>query len=364
MAGAKRDYYEVLGVKKDADQKTIKDSFRKLALKYHPDRNKEPGAEERFKEIAEAYAVLSDPNKRATYDSGGFEGVSGFSHEDLFGGINFEDIFGKTGFDFDFGMGRGGIFDGLFGRRRTGPPKGQNIEINIELPLERIEKGGEEKIRYIRPQECSKCNGTGAKPGTQPKQCGACNGTGRHVQSRQEKGVTMQQITTCRTCMGKGTLIEQFCPSCHGRGMEEKAESISVKIPVGVEEGMVLRIPGHGIPSTENGGLSGDLFVVVHSAADPRFQRRGPHLWRTETISVAEAALGTKLEVPTLKDKVKVTIPAGTQPGSILRLKNKGLPEFNGRGKGDMFLDIEVHIPEKLSREERKLFEQLKEIGS
>jgi molecular chaperone DnaJ len=364
MATAKRDYYEVLGIQKDADQKTIKDSFRKLALKYHPDRNKEPDAEERFKEIAEAYAVLSDPKKRAGYDSGGFEGISGFSHEDLFGGINFEDIFGNTGFDFDFGMGRGSIFDGLFGRRRSGPPKGQNIELNIELPLERIEKGGEENIRYIRPQECSKCNGSGAKPGTEPKQCSSCSGTGRHVQSRQEKGVTLQQITTCKSCMGKGTIIKEYCPTCQGRGMEEKAESISVKIPVGAEEGMVLRIPGHGYPSSVNGGLTGDLYVVVHSSIDPRFERRGPHLWRTEKISVADAVLGTKLEVPTLRDKIKVTVPPGTQPGSILRLQDKGLPEFSGDGRGDMFLNIDVHIPEKLSSEERELYERLKKISN
>ncbi|HSG30388.1 MAG TPA: molecular chaperone DnaJ [Thermodesulfobacteriota bacterium] len=363
MASAKRDYYEVLGIKNDADQKTIKDSFRKLALKYHPDRNKAPDAEERFKEIAEAYAVLSDPKKRTRYDSGGFEGVSGFSHEDLFGGINFEDIFGSTGFDFDFGLGRGGIFDGLFGKRRTGPPKGQNIELNIELPLEQIEKGGEEQIRYNRPQQCSKCKGTGAKPGTEPTKCSDCNGTGRHMQSRQEKGVTMQQITTCTTCMGKGAFIKEYCPKCQGKGLEDKTEIISVKIPPGAEEGMALRIAGHGYPSSVNGGLAGDLYVVVHSSLDPRFQRRGPHLWRTETISVADAALGTKLDVPTLKDKVKVTVPPGTQPGSILRLHDKGLPEFSGDGRGDMFLNIEVHIPEKLNREERKLFERLKEIS-
>lgn len=356
---AQRDYYEVLGVARDAEQKAIKDAFRNLALKYHPDRNKEPGAEERFKEIAEAYAVLSDPKKRAEYDARGFAGVEGFSKEDLFGGIDFEDIFGGLNFDF------GSPFEGFFRRRSKGPERGANIEVELSVPLERVASGGEETVRLSRPVACRACRGIGSEGGAEPKKCEACNGTGRITRSsRQEKEhLLIQQISTCPVCHGRGSIIEHPCPVCHGSGSEEQEETLTVKIPRGVEEGMALRIPGKGMPSRDAGGETGDLFVVVRAKSDPRFERAGADLLRHETIPLTDAVLGTTLQVPTLDGSATVTIPPGTQPGSVLRLKGKGLPQFGNGRYGELYLRIEVRIPEKLSREEQELYERLRAIG-
>lgn len=359
MATARRDYYEVLGIPRDADEKAIKNAFRTLALKYHPDRNKAPDAEERFKEIAEAYAVLSDPKKRKEYDSAGFAGVAGFSPEDLIGGIDFGDIFG--GLNFDFG---GGLFDGFFGRRRRGPVRGANLEVEVTLPLERVMRGGEEQVHVGRPQVCAACNGSGAKAGTQPRACEACGGSGRQTRSRREgKGaVLIQQVTTCPACHGRGRIIDQSCPECRGEGEVEGEETLTVRIPIGVEEGMALRIPGRGMPSPDKNGSPGDLFVVVRTAPDPRFERAGADLWREEAIQVADAALGTTLTVPTLEKPAKVTVPAGTQPNAVLRLRGKGLPEFGGARRGDLYLRLLVQVPQQLGTEERGLYEKLRSL--
>jgi molecular chaperone DnaJ len=350
----------VLGVAKDTDQKAIKDAFRSLALKYHPDRNKEPGAEERFKGIAEAYAVLSDPKKRAQYDARGFAGVAGFSQQDLFGGINFEDIFGGLNFDF----GGDSPFERFFHRRRAGPPRGANIEVDLFVPLERVASGGEEKVRLSRPATCAACHGTGAEGGAAPRTCDACGGSGRLTRSRQEKKehVLIQQITTCPACRGRGSIVEHPCSKCRGSGEVEKEELLTIKIPQGVEEGMALRIPGKGMPSPESGGISGDLFVLVRTRSDPRFERAGADLLRQETISLTDAVLGATLEVPTLNGSASVSIPPGTQPGAVLRLKGKGLPEFGDGRHGELYLRIEVRVPEQLSREERELYERLRAI--
>lgn len=358
MATAQRDYYEVLGVPRNTDEKTIKDAFRRLALQYHPDRNKEPGAEEKFKEIAEAYAVLSDPKKRAEYDNRGFAAVSGFTSEDLFGGIDFGDIFGGQGFDFDRG---GGLFDRFFGRRRrTGPARGANAEVDLVVPLEQVLTGGEETVRLSRPQTCTACQGSGAEHGTTPRSCSACNGKGQQVKSRQESSVRVQQITSCSVCGGRGTIIDKVCTECKGRGEVEREETLTVKIPAGVEEGMVLRILGHGQLSKDAGGTPGDLYVIVRSAPDPRFERRGVDLWHTEIISVPDAVLGTYLEVPTLDGRAKVTVPAGTQPGEVLRLRGNGLPDFGGRKRGDLYVVLQVSVPNRLTPEERELYERLR----
>ena len=350
----------MLGVAKDTDQKAIKDAFRSLALKYHPDRNKEPGAEERFKGIAEAYAVLSDPKKRAQYDARGFAGVAGFSQRDLFGGINFEDIFGGLNFDF----GGDSPFERFFHRRRAGPPRGANIEVDLFVPLERVASGGEEKVRLSRPATCAACHGTGAEGGAAPRTCDACGGSGRLTRSRQEKKehVLIQQITTCPACRGRGSIVEHPCSKCRGSGEVEKEELLTIKIPQGVEEGMALRIPGKGMPSPESGGISGDLFVLVRTRSDPRFERAGADLLRQETISLTDAVLGATLEVPTLNGSASVSIPPGTQPGAVLRLKGKGLPEFGDGRHGELYLRIEVRVPEQLSREERELYERLRAI--
>lgn len=358
--GAQRDYYEVLGVPRDADQKAIKDAFRRLALKYHPDRNKSPDAEERFKEIAEAYAVLSDPSKRAEYDQRGFAGVADFSAEDLFGGIDFADLFGGLGFDFD--LDGGGLFDRFFRRRRAGPARGANLEIELTVPLERVVEGGEETVRFAGPHICPTCRGARTKPGTQPRACIACKGTGQQVRSRREGDVSFRQITVCPVCKGEGSLIDAPCPDCNGRGMAERAEALRVMIPAGIEEGMALRIPGHGLPSPQPGGAAGDLFVLVHTAPDARFERRGADLWREEILEVADAALGTQLDIPTLEGHATVKVPPGTQPGELLRLRGKGLPEFGGGRRGDLYLRLQVRVPEDLSHEERELYERLREL--
>ncbi len=352
----------MLGVAKDADQKAIKDAFRSLAMKYHPDRNKEPGAEERFKEIAEAYAILSDPKKRAEYDARGFAGVEGFSREDLFSGINFEDVFGGLNFDF----GGGSPFDMFFGRRRhAGPARGQNIEVELTIPLEKVASGGEEKVRLGRPSPCRACYGTGSEGGAPPKTCATCKGTGRVTQSsrREKEHVLIQQISTCPACHGRGSIIEHPCPVCRGSGNEDKEETLTVRIPQGVEEGMVLRIPGKGMPSQDRGGMTGDLYVVVRTRPDPRFERAGADLLRRETISLTDAVLGATLEVPTLDGTATVTIPPGTQPDAVLRLRGKGLPEFGNGKRGEMYLRLAVHVPERLTAEEKELYQRLRSLA-
>lgn len=367
MVNAQRDYYDVLGVPHDADAKAIKDAFRKLAMKYHPDRNKSPDAEAKFKEIAEAYAILSDPGKRADYDSHGFAGVAGFSAEDLFSGIDFDDIFGDTGFGMPFG---GGLFGDLFGRRRrrAGPARGRDLEVQLVIPLEKVNAGGEETVHFNRPVVCSACNGDGAEPGTRPRNCEACDGSGRQVFARDETkkrgAIHFQQITTCPVCHGQGTFVDHPCKQCAGTGKQQKDDKLSVTIPAGAEEGMALRIPGHGLPSEESGGETGDLYVIVRTAPDPRFMRRGADLWRTETLEIPDAVLGTTLRVATLDGHVDVKVPPGTQADEILRLRGKGLVKFGGYGRGDINLRLQLRVPDHLSREEKQLYEQLRKTRS
>jgi molecular chaperone DnaJ len=347
MATAQRDYYEVLGVARDADAKAIKDAFRKLALKYHPDRNKSPEAEAKFKEIAEAYAILSDPKKRADYDARGFAGVAGFSTEDLFSGIDFGDIFGDMGFDFG-----GGLFGDFFRRHRRprGPAPGGDLEVRLTIPLEVVNSGGEETVHFTRPMTCP-----------------ACHGSGQQVTTRKEtkeKGtISFQQITVCPVCHGQGVFIDEPCETCHGRGEVDKEDKLKVTIPAGVEEGTALRIPGHGLPSSDAGGVAGDLYVVVRSKSDARFERHGADLWRVETIEIPDAVLGTQLTVPTLAGPVDVSVPAGMQPDEVLRLKGKGLPVFGAKMHGDLNIRLQVHIPEKLTAEEKTLYSQLREMN-
>lgn len=352
----RRDYYEVLGVPRDADDAAIKNAFRRLALKYHPDRNKAPEADDKFKEVAEAYAVLHDPKKRAQYDRSGHAGVEGLSPDDLFTGINLDDLFG--GADFDFGGH--GLFERLFGYRR-GPARGADIEVHLAVPLARIVTGGEETVRVERPAECSACHGSGAKPGTVPKRCVQCGGDGKLVRSERRGGVSFQQITTCPDCGGRGTIIEQPCAACGGSGRAVREETLKVQVPAGIEDGTALRIVGHGMPSPR-GGSPGDLFVRVRTMADPRFERRGADLWRTETVEVADAVLGTKIAVPTLDGDAAVKIPPGSQSDTIFRLAGKGLPTFGGGALGDLYVRLRVHVPEKPGFEQRRLYRRLRKL--
>ena len=353
-----RDYYEVLGVPRDADSQTIKEAFRDLALRFHPDRNHEPGAEERFKEAAEAYAVLGDPEKRAAFDRGGFPGVAGVPPEDLFSGIDFDELFGGLGFDFGVG---GGLFDRLFGAGRRGV-RGGNLEVDLEIPLERVAEGGEERIEVRRPRLCPSCGGSGARAGTQPKPCGDCAGTGRRTETSARGSVRLQQVSTCPTCLGRGQRVEDPCPDCAGRGEITRDEALRVRIPAGIQDGMALRIPGKGLPTPGAGEASGDLYVIVRAAPDPRFLRRGADLWREESLSVPEAVLGTTLEVPTLDGQARVRVPPGSQSDTVLRLRGKGLPRFGGKGSGDLKVTLRLQVPEHISRKERRLYAQLRAL--
>jgi len=356
---SERDLYEVLGVAHDADDKAIKSAYRALAMKVHPDRNTSPDAEDKFQELANAYAILHDPEKRRMYDARGHAGVAGFSPEDLYGGIDFEDIFGGLGFGFG---GGGGSFDSLF-RGHAGPRHGANIATEIMVPLETILTGGKEIVRAAHPMRCGDCGGSGLAQGAQPRICADCGGSGQQIRSSQRGNVRYQQSTTCPTCRGQGRFIDDPCPACGGRGQVHRQETLSVTIPPGADDGLTLRIAGHGMPAPEATGLPGDLLVVVRTAPDARFERHGANLWRIERAAIAEAVLGAEITAPTLEGGIKVRIPPGTQPGSVLRVRGKGLPVAGRSGRGDLLLRIEVDVPTALSDAERRLYEQLRDLG-
>ena len=303
--------------------------------------------------------MLSDPKKRADYDAGGFAGLKDMRPEDLFGGIDFDNLFGGLGFDFG-----GGIFDRFFGGRRhaAGPQRGGNLEAVLRIPLARVVSGGEEQVRLERAVQCPACKGSGAKSGTSPRSCAACQGSGREVKSSREGGVTFQRVSSCPACGGRGSFIDEPCTECHGRGQVERAETLTVKVPAGVEEGMVLRIPGHGLAAPVANGPAGDLFVVVHTLPDARFKRAGADLWRLQELNLPDAVLGTELEIPTLDATTRVTVPPGTQPDTVLRLRGKGLPHFGNQQRGDLLLRLNVVVPEHLSADERGLYEQLRDL--
>jgi molecular chaperone DnaJ len=277
----------------------------------------------------------------------------GFSPEDFFGGTNFEDILGGLGFDL------GGPFDRFFGHRDT-PPCGENIEVNVEVPLERVLNGGEETVHIERPVLCQACHGSGAKAGAAPSSCAKCGGTGKLVRTQRKGSVSLRQITTCPECAGRGTVIEKPCPECGGKGEIHRDEALTVHIPIGVEEGTVLRVPGRGMPADKPGLPPGDLFVIVRIADDPRFERDGRNLYRVETVDAVDAVLGASIDVPTLDGQISLKVPAGTQPDSTLQLRGKGLPRFGDGVRGDLYVRIQVHVPERLTDRQKQLFEQLR----
>ncbi len=364
MSNQERDYYEVLGIPRDADEKAIKRAYKRLAMKYHPDRNKDPDAEDKFKEIAKAYAVLSDPHKRKLYDTGGMDGVAHFSDEELFRNVDFGDLFG--GFGLDFGLGGGSIFDRFFRQPKRHQAHGMDLRVRMALSLQRVFDGGSELLRFSRQVSCPSCNGYGTRSGKAPQRCDLCHGSGRQVVSSDkdsEKGhIQFQRVLVCPACHGRGVIIGEPCRECGGSGRVESEESLKITIPAGIEDGSVMRVPGHGLPAEEPGAPSGDLYVQVYTLSDPRFQRHGADLWRTERIGVAEAVLGTRLRVPTLTGEVEVIIPAGAQPDEMLRLRGKGLPRYREGGYGDMILRLEVVIPEQLSEEEREHYRRLAQL--
>jgi molecular chaperone DnaJ len=361
MSGDQRDYYEVLGVPRDAEEKALKKAYKRLAMKYHPDRNKDPDAEEKFKEIAKAYAILSDPQKRKMYDAGGMGGVAHFSDEELFRNVDFGDLFGDFGFD--FGGAGGGIFERFFRQPQQRQAHGVDLRVRMAVSIERVFNGGSELLRFSRRVSCPACHGHGTKSGKPPELCAACKGSGRQVvrsEKNSEKGhIQMQRVLSCPVCDGRGVVIGDPCAQCGGPGQVEKEESLKITIPAGIEDGSVMRVPGHGLPAEQAGMPPGDLYVELYTLTDPRFQRHGADLWRTERLDVADAVLGAKLRVPTMGGEVYVSIPPGMQPDEMLRLRGKGLPRYRAEGYGDLILRIEVVIPEQLSDEEREHYREL-----
>jgi molecular chaperone DnaJ len=370
MSGNKRDYYEVLGIQRSANKEDIKNSYRKLALQYHPDRNKSPGAEEKFKEISEAYAVLSDDEKRKRYDTYGHVGA-----EEVFRGseANFDEVFKDMGFGgfrdiFEQIFGGGGR--GGFGSARNDPfgfgfsfgggrKKGRDIIYDVELSLEEVLKGRKDEIELPKLEKCSNCGGSGSAPGTKPRKCSVCNGQGqtRRVYS-QNRFSTFVSLEPCRTCQGQGEIIDKPCTVCSGSGKFKKNKKLKLEIPAGVDDGMTLQLQGEGEPS-EN-GIAGDLLIRVHVRPHSIFERlEDGHLLYNLNLKFTDLALGTDVKVPTLDGHEKLKIPQGTQPNTILNIRGKGLPHYGNYGKGDQLVRINVKIPTKLNDRQKLLLKEL-----
>ncbi|HEX8070431.1 MAG TPA: molecular chaperone DnaJ [Pyrinomonadaceae bacterium] len=353
---SKRDYYEVLGVSRAATEQELKSAYRRLAVKYHPDKN--PGdqeAEEKFKEAAEAYSVLSDGEQRARYDRFGHAGVSssaagaGAWGAQGFGGI--EDILSDLfGFGDVFG-GRGG------GGRRSAAQRGADLRYDLEITLEEAAAGLTAQLRLPRLESCDTCKGTGAKAGTQPEACATCGGVG---QVRYQQGF-FSVARTCGACRGTGRIVKHPCADCRGEGRVEREKQMEVKIPAGVETGSRLRLTGEGEGGAQ-GGPAGDLYVVIHVKEHERFERQGSNLYTSVPVSFAQAALGAEVTVETLNSTQALKIPAGTQTGTVFRLKGQGMPVLGGRGHGDLYVSVTLRTPTTLTREQRRLLEELAKI--
>lgn len=357
----KRDYYEVLGVSKNVSKDDLKKAYRKIALENHPDRNPDnPQAEERFKEAAEAYEVLSNDEKRNLYDRYGHQGVSGaaggqggFNMEDIFS--QFSDIFGGSGFDF-FGQQRGGGG----GRRRSGGQPGSDLRIKVSLTLEEIATGVNKKVKVKKYVSCAPCNGSGAKDSGSVKTCSTCNGSG-YVRKIQNTFLGQMQTTAaCTACNGSGQTITNKCTTCKGEGRNYNEETISIDIPGGVSEGIQLSMNGKGNAGL-NGGPAGNLLINIQEKEHEHFNRDNNNILFELDVNFADAVIGTTIEVPTLSGKVKVTIPPGTQGGKIFRLRGKGLPSIQGYGQGDQLIHVNIWVPTEVSSEERKILEKLRE---
>jgi len=352
----KKDYYEVLGVSREASEKDIKSAYRKLAMKYHPDRSDASDAEERFKEISEAYAVLSDPGKRKQYDQFGHAGInSQYSQEDLFRGVNFEDLLRGFGFG-----GGESIFDMFFGGggRRREPARGRDLRYDLSITLEQAASGLETTIEVPRSEPCSTCGGSGSKPGTSPLTCPSCHGTGQVTRTQNTPFGQMIAQTTCSKCGGRGQIITTPCESCGGSGRVRRTRKLSVKIPAGVDDGQHLRLQGQG-EAGPSGSPPGDLYVFLNILPHPKFQRVDSDLLFEMPISITQAALGAEVEVPTLNGNARMKIPPGTQSGSIFRLRGKGMPRLHAMGTGDMHIKVNVRTPIGLSPRQRQLLEEL-----
>lgn len=363
----KRDYYEVLGVGKSASQDEVKKAYRKLAKKYHPDmnQNNKAEAEEKFKEVSEAYEVLADPKKRQTYDQYGHDGLNGafggngFQWNDFTHQADVNDIFG----DF-FG---GSIFDSFFGggrRRRssTGPARGSDLRYDLQITLKEAARGITRKIEVPHRKQCKECNGTGAAKGSSPEICQTCHGSGQ-VKNIQQRGYSQFiSIGACPACGGVGQTIKNKCPVCGGQGSISKTSRIEVSIPPGADTGTRLRLRREGDAGLR-GGPSGDLYVIVHVQPDPKFRREGSHLITEVEIDFVQAALGDEILVPTIDGQASMKIPAGTQPGTMFRLRGKGMPSLNGRGHGDLHVLVNLVVPERLSSVQKRILKEFAEAS-
>lgn len=353
----KRDYYEVLGVSRDASDAEIKKAYRKLSKKYHPDINKEAGAEDKFKEISEAYEILSDSQKRAAYDQYGHA-----ANDPNFGAGGFGG-FGGQGFGGGSFSGFDDIFESFFGggasrRNPNAPQRGNDLQYRVDLTFEEAIAGKDMTIKYARKEECHTCHGNGAKPGTHPETCSKCHGTGAvQVEQQTPFGRVMTQ-RPCDQCGGTGQEIKEKCPTCHGSGIEEESHSVKVNVPAGVEDDQQMRLQGQG-EAGKNGGPYGDLYVVFKVAESDIFRREGTEVYLDLPISFAQAALGDEVEVPTVQGKVKLKIPAGTQTGTSFRLRGKGAPSIRGNHTGDQHVTVKLVTPKNLTEKEKDLFKEL-----
>jgi molecular chaperone DnaJ len=361
-----RDYYEILGVSKESTEAEIKKAYRKLAMQYHPDKNKAPDAEEKFKEISEAYAVLSDEEKRAQYDKFGHAGIDGrYSQEDIFRGADFRgfedlgDVLSSI-----FGGGFGGFSGDIFGGgrgRRNAPMRGSDLRYDLAISLEEAANGVETTINVPRAENCETCGGTGAKAGTNPITCPACHGSGQITSARNTPFGRFMSTTVCNKCNGNGQIIEDPCPACKGTGKIKKVKKLSVKLPKGADNGLRLKIRGEG-EAGSSGAPSGDLYVMVHVQPHKTFERIGDDILYELPISFVQAALGDEVPVPTLYGNVKMAIRPGTQTHSVLRLKGKGVPHLHGSGEGDQLVKVIVQIPKNLNSEQKELLRKFDEI--
>lgn len=364
----KKDYYEILGVAKNATAQEVKKAYRSLALKYHPDRVPEAEkkeAEHKFKEMSEAYGVLSDPKKRGMYDQYGHAGIDQqYTSEDIFRGADFSDVFGG---EMDLGSIFGQIFGesdlgdilggGRGGRRSRRSQRGRDIEYEVEVTLEEAYRGISKKITIPRHEHCAKCNGSGARPGSKSKSCGQCGGRGQVVMS--SGFFRMQQ--TCSACGGRGEVITEFCPDCQGKGAARVTRKIDVNIPAGVDNTSRLRVSGQGEVGSAG---AGDLYLYIRVLPHNVFERDGNNIHLQLPVHFVKAALGAEVSVPTLNGSVAMKVPAGTQSGKVFRLKGKGMPDVHGGGaNGDQYVHVMVHVPERLNAEQRKLLEKFAEIS-
>lgn len=359
-ADTKRDYYEVLGVNRTATRDQIKHAYRQLVLQYHPDKNKDPDAAVKFRELAEAYAVLSDDTKRKEYDTTGHAGVSErWSADDLMRDFQFGDFFGGRFGDLS------GMFGDFFGRRMrpgAGAVRGADLRYDVELTLEEAARGGEREIHLTRSEKCTDCGGSGAKAGTKPLSCPDCRGSGQKQDVKMRKDVRLVTLTTCGECRGRGQIVESPCPLCQGSGYRFLPHTLKVKVPPGIDDGMLIRLPGQG-EANANGGPPGDLLISSHVRRHPSLERHGDDLYMVQSITFPDAALGRKLRVTGLSgETLHITIPAGTQSGTALRLNGKGMPKVGEKGKGDLFVVVEVRTPTELSEREQALIEELEKI--